>query len=338
MNTLSSTKPATAPSQSLRPTRPLRRRLLFTAIIIASYFLLLEVIARVLLLTWRGPVTYQSDPEFGYRLRSNLDVHRVRFGCDWRFTSDESGLRIVPQNPSAAQTPTVVILGDSFMFGDGVNDDETCAAALARRGFHIVNLSTTGYGPHQELLALRRYLAAGNRPDWVVTVSYTNDIQDVVSSYQSMHYQPTASLQDGKLVLSEFDSPVTDLIGDYSYLLMIIRAALFHSVVRTDGNGPEIAAACLAAIELEASTAGARTLFFACDAIHPDHIQPLVRAAHSRGLPLVDLSRLLAERIKTGQDLICPDGFHWNEAGSELVSESIVNEIEAASIRTSAAE
>ncbi len=280
---------------------------------------------RISLVALRGPITFQSDPLLGFRYRPNLDVHRLRDGCDWTFTTNERGQRITPENPTAESHPTVVLVGDSFAFGDGVSDDETVAAALAAHGLHVENLGVTGYGPHQELLSLRDYLAQNPVPDWIVTLTYTNDESDVLSSYQSMHYQPYARLADGKLLIAPFDSPVTDWLTDRSYLSAIVRGLLFNQPVRNDGDGPAIVAACLTEIENQAASVGAGCLTLAHDAVEPQRILPIVDAARKAGVCITDLSPLFVSAREQGQDLICPDGYHWNAAGSQFVADTIVD-------------
>jgi hypothetical protein len=75
--------------------------------------------------------------------------------------------------------PRVLLLGDSFVFGHGVEEDETVAAQLERflPGCEVVNLGVTGYSTDQELLLLReRGLAY--RPDVVILLVCANDLLD----------------------------------------------------------------------------------------------------------------------------------------------------------------
>ncbi len=58
---------------------------------------------------------------------------------------------------SATDGPTIVFFGDSYTFGDGVQDDETLPQRLSDlfdRKRRVVNVAFTGYGPQQFLRAM----------------------------------------------------------------------------------------------------------------------------------------------------------------------------------------
>ncbi len=330
MATLTQPQAKAHEQERLGSPRTRRKKHLFVALLVVASVATCEVIARLALITLRGPITFQSDPTLGFRYRPDLDVHRVRLNCDWTFTTDDQGYRVTPNNPGAAEHPTLVLLGDSFAFGDGVSNHETLAAALAQRGVHVVNLGVTGYGSHQQLLALRDYLSKSTPPDWIVTLTYTNDETDVLSSYQSMHHQPHAFLGEAQLKVAPFATPLADRLADHSYLCALVRAVLFNSAVRHEGDGSAIVAACLSGIEAEASQAGARTLFLAHDAVEPERIGGIVNAAMARDVPVIDLSPMFVDAQHRGEDLICPDEEHWNEAGGACVARVILDHITTA--------
>lgn len=73
---------------------------------------------------------------------------------DVAYTIDESLLR---RTVSSESGPTIAFFGDSFTFGEGVDDDETMPqsfADLTERRFHVLNLGFPGYGPNQALYAI----------------------------------------------------------------------------------------------------------------------------------------------------------------------------------------
>ncbi len=310
-----------------------KKKLLFAAVTLLVAIVGAELAARVVVTKYRGPLFYRVDRTLGYAPRPGMNVTRRNHGYDWQCSTDAWGRRTVT-NPSPDDAPKVVLLGDSFIFGEAVDDAETLAQVLADRGFHIVNLAVTGHGPHQQLLALRRYVEGGGSADWVLTFAYTNDAEDVVATYQSMHHRPTASLRNARLHLDSFEPPVTEYLADYCYLFALSRAAFFNAPVRKDGDGPAIVAACLQEIELAAAATGATPLFFFHDALHPDDIRPLVQAAHSAGLSHVDLSPRLSEQIDAGQQIICADEIHWNRAGSEIVADAVQEQMKSSQFLT----
>lgn len=75
---------------------------------------------------------------------------------DASYTTGPDGFRIVPKVDNARRC--VLLFGDSFTFGEGVNDDETTAAQLVTRSkgqVEVKNLGIGGWGPHQFLAGLQ---------------------------------------------------------------------------------------------------------------------------------------------------------------------------------------
>ena len=71
------------------------------------------------------------------------------------YTIDSNLLR---ETLSAETGPTIAFFGDSFTFGEGVNDAETLPQAFADllgRRERVLNLGFSGYGPHQFLAELQ---------------------------------------------------------------------------------------------------------------------------------------------------------------------------------------
>ena len=90
-----------------------------------------------------------------------------------------------PERPDP-DTVGILLLGDSTLFGLGVNRDETIAADLERelalrrpgQSFRAYNAGVPGYGPRQELEVLRR-MADRLRPRLCLTFFYDgNDLED----------------------------------------------------------------------------------------------------------------------------------------------------------------
>ena len=101
-----------------------------------------------------------DDAVLGYRLRPSTKVlaHFTR-GAETLFrvtyTINPDGTRATPAAPAGADT--YVFLGDSFMFGQGVTDDETVPAQFAAASdfkVRTVNLAVPGYSPNQWVRAL----------------------------------------------------------------------------------------------------------------------------------------------------------------------------------------
>jgi lysophospholipase L1-like esterase len=120
------------------------------------------------------------DARYGW---SNLPDRRVRFhrvDFDTQVTITQEGFRgaSVPRERTPGVS-RILVLGDSYGFGHGVEDRETAASLLARDvpATEVVNLSVTGYSTDQQLLLLRDRGLAWN-PDLVILFLCANDLMD----------------------------------------------------------------------------------------------------------------------------------------------------------------
>jgi hypothetical protein len=133
----------------------------------------------------------ELDPELGFRgiphhaafVRDERGLFELRLNAD--------GLRgpAIAPRPPGDRTLRVAFLGDSFLFGAGVRDEELLtsrvAALLGERGLasEVFNLSAADYGTGQELLLLRRFGEA-LAPDVVVLGAYPQN--DLINDYEGL--------------------------------------------------------------------------------------------------------------------------------------------------------
>ncbi|MDB2407452.1 hypothetical protein N9W17_02845 [Jannaschia sp.] len=103
---------------------------------------------------------FRPDPVLGWAL---TPLHGVTpaFRKDIVQRIDADGWRFVPGRP--ADGPRVGLYGCSFTYGTGLADTETFSALLqqARPGLRVVNRGIGGHGTVQNLLQMRRDIAAG---------------------------------------------------------------------------------------------------------------------------------------------------------------------------------
>jgi hypothetical protein len=114
-------------------------------------------------------------PTRGWALRPRLR-DAVAFG-DRLLSSNSEGVRARREyaRPKPAGLRRVIVLGDSFTFGDEVSDDETYSHFLQELlpGVEVVNLGVHGYGHDQMLLYLEE-VGARYQPD-VVLLGFVGD-------------------------------------------------------------------------------------------------------------------------------------------------------------------
>jgi hypothetical protein len=117
-----------------------------------------------------GDTAFQSefpmdrfDPELGWAPREGFRSEEVNV--------NSRGVRGLVEDPETAPEGTrrIVIIGDSFTFGEGVADADSYTAILETLldDVRVINLGVLGFGTDQQLLRLRRE-AFQFRPDLVI--------------------------------------------------------------------------------------------------------------------------------------------------------------------------
>ena len=103
-----------------------------------------------------------ADPLMGYAPRPSVKAHiawtrfgRVIYNAD--YSIDPHGHRLTKGSEDTA-APTVVFLGDSYSFGDGLNDADTLPQRFSEvtgGKNRVINAAFSGYGPGQVLALIQ---------------------------------------------------------------------------------------------------------------------------------------------------------------------------------------
>ena len=183
--------------------RRLRDGLGAVALVAASLLFCLLALELGLRLGWDGhylnvPKAYaQPHPTRGWE---NRHAARVVYGeAEFRttVTTNSLGFRgpelrvLEPRDPVR-----MLVLGDSFAYGVGVEDDATFSARLAalEPGLEVLNAGVNGYATSHELLLLRE-VGLGVHPDLVLLTFFWNDVTEAWRKPS-----PPFTLVDGRLV------------------------------------------------------------------------------------------------------------------------------------------
>jgi len=161
-----------------------------------------------------GRLQYETDewhPARGWALKANLRDVPVPGGK--ALSSNSKGVRGRREHgdEKAAGTTRILVLGDSFTFGEDVGDDETYSHHLERLlpGTEVINLGVHGYG-HDQMLIYLREEGVRYRPDVVILGFLTGDMERNVLSFRD-YAKPRFVLDGGKLALR--NSPVPPPAG-----------------------------------------------------------------------------------------------------------------------------
>ena len=117
-----------------------------------------------------------EDPRIVYELKPRLDVTFA----GGHVTTGDAANRGPDPGPKTSGRLRIVGIGDSYMFGQGVSDDETYLSRLpallsATAAIETVNLAVPGYNTAMEVAALERRLTSIH-PDLVLIEVVGNDL------------------------------------------------------------------------------------------------------------------------------------------------------------------
>lgn len=292
------------------------------------------------------PFTYDSDP-------------RRYFGADLtvRHYTNSMGFRAMaePPGPKAPGTRRIVFLGDSFTFGEGVEEEDVFSARVsvrmnaARAGGHryeVFNLGVGGYNTEQEVALLRNF-AIKLQPDVVVLVYTLNDAEPKLFEIDPVTQAPRRRSRD---VPENTADPLPP-----AYFPFTLRSArLIWKVAQTYGGatktlhyyrslydeGREGWQATQGALrdygnicrleELKCYVALFPLLVDFADYPFVDAHRKVSAAAGAAGVELIDLLPPIAELGLDGEDLwVHPTDQHPNELVHREVADSLIDRLTA---------
>jgi hypothetical protein len=123
-----------------------------------------------------GNGIYRFDPALNMeRMRPHYRRQMFFNGYFWRHQTDWMGFR----NPSDLSHYDIVLIGDSIVYGHGVEEESTISSHLERLlGRSVANLGVQGGAMDTEYEVLR-HDAVRLSPQWVFIFFLNNDIEDV---------------------------------------------------------------------------------------------------------------------------------------------------------------
>ncbi|MEO0649165.1 MAG: hypothetical protein AAFZ65_00625 [Planctomycetota bacterium] len=129
---------------------------------------------------------YRLDPELGFALNPGFEGRHEHPEFATAIEIDARGFRDVAAGGEPRHR--VLVLGDSMVFGFGVEAEETfCEVLQGDLGdVDVINAGTSGYGPKEQAVLLDRHLDALD-PDAIVSSFFmANDLEDVARVPQTV--------------------------------------------------------------------------------------------------------------------------------------------------------
>lgn len=154
---------------------------------------------------------YAANPDYGYALQpSTTTEYLYPEDRPRRLTvvSNRRGFRDHRELDEPDDRPRVLVLGDSFVFGEGVEAGERFTNVLEDLlGYRVDSAGMTGWGPDLMLRALET-VEAEAEPDAVLLCMYTHDFRRVHPLYAGIGFEiPRYVLRDGELVTVSYPAP-----------------------------------------------------------------------------------------------------------------------------------
>jgi hypothetical protein len=168
------------------------------------------------------PACSRYDPELTYTLRpGRCTFSNVEFTTEVR--TNRLGLR---DDDAALEGPQVIVLGDSYVMGWGVQQDETVARVVARKtGLKVLNAGISSYGTAREMRLLDR-LDTSKLKTLVVQYS-ENDVEENLSFREHQGALPIMSE-------AEYNRTVQDYLRTQGYYPGKYVIGLFSKAFRLD--------------------------------------------------------------------------------------------------------
>ena len=294
----------------------------------------------------------QYDAQLGYVPRAGA------YGTDnvWKrsVTIDADGLR-ENGRPRPDGSP-ILALGDSFTFGDEVDDADTWPAQLeARLGRPVLNGGVFGYGLDQMVLRAEQLLAGPARSARTVILSLLPE--DVLRCEFSYRYawKPYFAIEDGALALRNVPVPQPhegppgeavwrralrrSFVADRAFRLVDPDGWAIPDSVRVHGDGGEVAELLFERWASAVGTGERHALLVIqwSPQMIEVPIEGLLARARERGIPVVDLRAVLEPFVRErgigaaferhfepGR----PSGIgHMNAQGNRIAAEAIAEAI-----------
>jgi hypothetical protein len=320
-----------APGEAPRATAPWKLALLVAAsvgVALAASELALRLLARDLLgrpdpggaIRMVGRYPGSHDPRLGWLPTPGAHAENV-----WRkrVTIEADGTRSNGAPPPPGLP--VLALGDSFTFGDELDDADTWPAQLERLlGVPVVNAGVFGYGLDQ--IALRAEDLLASRPAAALVVHIIPD--DVMRCEYAYRYawKPWFSVQDGALALEGVPVPEPDrarpeepaprrwlrwsFLADRLYRRLDPDAWLLPDSVRVHRRGVEVGELLVERLDAASRRHGVPWLLALSwfPRSHPEPAERVLARARALGVAVVEIEPHVRAELASGRASL-PDLF-----------------------------
>ncbi len=171
------------------------------------------------------------DEKRMYKLKPNLETSLNREDFQTHVSINSDGYRDYEHGVWDGRKK-IAVVGDSFTFGFGVEQNESFPSLLEKKtGFEVFNFGISAYGTEQELLLIKDNIVYYN-PDEIILAFYMNDLRENVKF-------GLFNVTDGKLKYNnkKFKSSVAlvmrEFMSHHSHLYSLVYSALIDKSILT---------------------------------------------------------------------------------------------------------
>lgn len=214
-----------------------------SAALLALSFAVAIGLSEVLLRLFWDPGSYQpvirADPVYGWTLAAGTHLHSVDTDRHLRYDIQVNslGMRDPERSPAKpAGVKRVLLLGDSMVFGTGVEVGHRCGDVLADRlgpGVEVLNAACGGWGTDQEFLYLCREGFAFQPDVVILALCLSNDVANNLLAHELYGTAPKPRfVLQGSTLVYEPPAPRTAAQTGTHRLHFLKRSRLLHFVGR----------------------------------------------------------------------------------------------------------
>jgi hypothetical protein len=245
----------------------------------------------------------------------------------------------------------ILVLGDSFAWGYGVEESERFSQLLEETlGVEVINAGVSGYSTDQELLWYENE-GIKYETDLVILVMAGNDVSDNEQQLVStIYYKPKFVIEDGQLVLTGYPVPETSPQGKFVYslsqrsalafflaqryfdLLSLYAKSKLHSdhanlplsSVNAEREPFKLTLALVDEIRNIAESRKAKFMIVATDrwwnSPSRETYKDFINTLRTEGFLVLDVESMPGF---DPEEMLIPEDGHWNPAGHRFVTEKI---------------
>lgn len=272
------------------------------------------------------PDLYTADPHVGYTLwpaRSTTYRYPQTSDVSIPLVSNSDGFRASREFDQRDGRLRVLVVGDSFVFGQGVRAEERVTEQLEalEPQWRVDNMGMTGWGVDLMVRAIEHH-GPKAAPDVVVLAVYTDDLRRILPYYAGVGFPyPKFELAGADLVTVPFPAPA-------AWERLRLVQLVYQTRWQRDRNRYDIHTALLERYLRNAESAGFKpaVAFFPGRADTEEDRQRrgfLAEWTHRHGMPYADLTDAIHG---AGVDKVyIQDNWHWNPMGHTIAARELRN-------------